>query len=51
MPIVYSNSSLPYRLFVVDRIIEEQKIDVDTVSGATNPSTVIKKVVENALTG
>ena len=36
---------------VVDRIIEEQKIDVDAVSGATNSSTVIKKAVENALTG
>ncbi len=35
---------------VVDRIIEEQKIDVDAVSGATNSSTVIKKAVENALT-
>lgn len=34
---------------VVDKIIEEQKIDVDTVSGATNSSTVIKKAVENAL--
>ena len=36
---------------VVDRIIEEQKIDVDAVAGATNSSTVIKKAVENALTG
>ena len=35
---------------VVDRIIEEQKIEVDAVSGATNSSTVIKKAVENALT-
>lgn len=34
---------------VVDRIMEEQKIDVDTVSGATNSSIVIKKAVENAL--
>lgn len=34
---------------VVDRIIEEQKIDVDAVSGATNSSIVIKKAVENAL--
>ena len=32
-----------------DRIVEEQKIDVDAVSGATNSSTVIKKAVENAL--
>lgn len=34
---------------VADRIIEEQKIEVDAVSGATNSSTVIKKAVENAL--
>lgn len=36
---------------IVDKIIKEQKIDVDTVSGATNSSTVIKKAVENALKG
>ena len=36
---------------VADRIIEEQKIDVDTVSGATNSSIVIKKAVDNALKG
>ena len=36
---------------VVDRIVAEQKIEVDAVSGATNSSTVIKKAVENALTG
>lgn len=35
---------------VTDRIIAEQKTDVDAVSGATNSSTVIKKAVENALT-
>lgn len=34
---------------VTDRIIAEQKTDVDAVSGATNSSTVIKKAVENAL--
>lgn len=34
---------------VIDEIIEEQRIDVDAVSGATNSSTVIKKAVENAL--
>jgi len=33
---------------VADRIMEEQKIDVDAVSGATNSSVVIKKAVENA---
>jgi uncharacterized protein with FMN-binding domain len=36
---------------VTDRILEEQKIDVDAVSGATNSSIVIKKAVENALNG
>lgn len=36
---------------VIDRILEEQKIEVDAVSGATNSSIVIKKAVENALTG
>ena len=34
---------------VVDRIVAEQRIDVDAVSGATNSSTVLKKAVENAL--
>lgn len=33
---------------VLDKIIREQKIDVDAVSGATNSSTVLKKAVENA---
>lgn len=36
---------------VVDRIVSEQRIDVDAVSGATNSSTVLKKAVENALNG
>ena len=36
---------------VIEKMIEEQKIDVDAVSGATNSSTVIKKAVENALKG
>lgn len=36
---------------VIAKIIEEQKIDVDAVSGATNSSIVIKKAVENALKG
>ena len=36
---------------VIEKIIEEQKIDVDAVSGATNSSAVIKKAVENALKG
>lgn len=34
---------------ITDSIVEEQKIDVDAISGATNSSTVIKKAVENAL--
>ncbi len=36
---------------VIEKIMEEQKIDVDAISGATNSSTVIKKAVENALKG
>lgn len=35
---------------IVDHMIEQNKIDVDAVSGATNSSQVIKKAVENALT-
>lgn len=34
---------------VIDKIVIEQKIDVDAISGATNSSTVLKKAVENAL--
>lgn len=36
---------------VINKIIDEQIIDVDAVSGATNSSIVIKKAVENALIG
>ena len=36
---------------VANEIVDEQRIDVDTVSGATNSSIVIKKAVEVALTG
>lgn len=36
---------------IEQRIVEQQKIDVDTVSGATNSSTVIKKAVDKALEG
>ena len=32
-----------------NEIVDEQRIDVDAVSGATNSSIVIKKAVENAL--
>nr|WP_320026161.1 FMN-binding protein [uncultured Acetobacterium sp.] len=34
---------------ITKTIVEKQKINVDTVSGATNSSRVIKKAVENAL--
>ena len=36
---------------VIDRIIESQKLDVDTVSGATYSSNGIISAVKNALTG
>ena len=36
---------------VANEIVDEQRIDVDTVSGATNSSIVIKKEVEVALKG
>jgi uncharacterized protein with FMN-binding domain len=34
---------------IVNKMIEENTIDVDSVSGATNSSRVIKKAAENAL--
>lgn len=34
---------------ITNKIVDEQRIDVDAISGATNSSTVIKKAVENAL--
>ena len=34
---------------IIDKIIDQQTIDVDAMAGATNSSTVIKKAVENAL--
>ena len=34
---------------ILDTVIAQQDIDVDTVSGATNSSKVIKKAIENAL--
>ena len=36
---------------IPDRIIEEQRIDVDAVSGATASSNVIRAAVYNALAG
>lgn len=34
---------------IIGDIVQQQKIDVDAISGATNSSKVIKKAVENAL--
>ena len=34
---------------ITDKIVDEQKIDVDAIAGATNSSSVIQKAVENAL--
>lgn len=34
---------------IIKKILDEQIIDVDTISGATNSSIVIKKAVENAI--
>jgi uncharacterized protein with FMN-binding domain len=34
---------------ITNKMVEEQKVDVDAISGATNSSKVIKKAVENAL--
>ena len=34
---------------IIDRILEQQSLDVDVVSGATVSSNAIKKAVENAL--
>lgn len=36
---------------IIEKIIKEQKIDVDAIASATNSSNVIKKAVENALKG
>lgn len=35
---------------ITDRVVSEQSIEVDTISGATNSSKVILKAIENALT-
>jgi len=35
---------------ITDRVIAEQSIEVDAISGATNSSKVILKAIENALT-
>lgn len=34
---------------IVDRVIEEQSLQVDTVSGATGSSKIILKAIENAI--
>lgn len=36
---------------IEQKIVEQQKIDVDAVAGATNSGKVIKKAVDNALAG
>lgn len=36
---------------IIDAIIQHQSLDVDAISGATNSSKVIKKAIENALSG
>lgn len=36
---------------IINKIVGEQKINVDAISSATNSSIVIKKAVENALRG
>ncbi|HWT74233.1 MAG TPA: FMN-binding protein [Mobilitalea sp.] len=36
---------------IIKSIIDKQSLEVDAVSGATNSSKVIKKAIENALTG
>lgn len=36
---------------IIDKIIKQQKIDVDVISGATNSCQVIKKAIDNALSG
>ena len=43
--------SLVYASIVRRDACEEQKINVDAVSGATNSSIVIKKAVDHALGG
>lgn len=34
---------------ILQQILEQQRIDVDAVTGATNSSTVLKKAIDNAL--
>ena len=36
---------------IIDHMMQEQRTDVDVVASATNSSKVIRKAVENALTG
>lgn len=36
---------------ILQDMVDEQRIDVDTITGATNSSKVIQKAVENALSG
>ena len=34
---------------ITDKVVTEQKVNVDAISGATNSSKVIKKAIENAI--
>ena len=34
---------------IIDKIVDEQKLNVDAITSATNSSLVIKKACENAL--
>lgn len=36
---------------IVDHMVQEQRTDVDAIASATNSSMVLRKAVENALTG
>lgn len=40
-----------HRVLTVVLLAEQQRIDVDTVTGATNSGLVIEKACENALSG
>ncbi len=37
-------------LKIIEQIVEQQTLQVDAVSGATNSSLVLRKAVENAVT-
>jgi len=43
----YDGTALP----VLDRVVQEQNLDVDAVSGATKTSKLYLSAIHNALTG